>query len=301
LKDKALGDLALIRNLRNCVQAGVDKNMVKQALNEMKGTKVLPFRYLAAATHAPEYEPELEGALFRSLVGKEKIPGKTILIVDVSGSMYGTKISEKSEMDRAKAACALAILVRELCEETAIYATAGNDGTRIHDTKLVPSRRGFALSDAIYDMCRPLGGGGIFLEQVMNYVYEHEKKADRIIVITDEQDCSGQQDAPSRAKAFGTHNYIINVNTYQHGIGYGKWTHINGWSEAVLDFIRLSEEGYKPREISQVLLASNTPAKPPVTQKERGLKHAKKVTRIKKSRRITKQNVSGNGRVRKAK
>jgi hypothetical protein len=135
----------------------------------------------------------------------------------------------------------------------------------------------------------------------MSYVKNHEKTADRIIIITDEQDCSGQKDAPARADAFGTHNYIINVNTYKNGIGYGKWTHINGWSEAVLDYIRLSEEGYKPREISQVLLA-NTPAKPPIAaKKERRLKHAKKATRTKKSGGSTKQNVPRNGRVRKSK
>jgi hypothetical protein len=231
--------------------------------------------------------------------------------------MYGAKISEKSEIDRAKAACALAVLVRELCEIPVIYATAGNDHTRIHKTQLVPSRRGFALSDAIYGMKDPLGGGGIFLEQVMNYVKDHEKTADRIIVITDEQDCSGRENAPSRADAFGTHNYIINVNTYEHGIAYGKFTHINGWSEAVLDFIKLSEEGYKVREISQALTAEKqqapkgTPAVASIAKKDmqllpvrgRGLKQKKRIyaktNRIKKGRGSPRQRISKNGSLRK--
>jgi hypothetical protein len=248
LTENKLGDLALIRNLRNMTQAEVSPILVNAALDKMKGDRVLPFRYLSAAVHAPKFEPALERALLRSLEGHDKLSGKTILVVDVSGSMYGTTVSEKSEMDRAKAACALAVLVRELCENPVIYATAGNDHTRIHQTQLVPSRRGFALSDAVYALKDPLGGGGIFLTQVMDYIKKHEKTADRIIVITDEQDCSGQADAPSKADAFGIYNYIINVNTYQHGIGYGKWTHINGWSEAVLDFIKFSEEGFKPRD-----------------------------------------------------
>ena len=32
--------------------------------------------------------------------------------------------------------------------------------------------------------------------------------------------------------------YIINVGSYENGVGYGAWTHINGWSERVLDFVR---------------------------------------------------------------
>jgi 60 kDa SS-A/Ro ribonucleoprotein len=158
--------------------------------------------------------------------------------------MYGTKISQKSEMDRADAACALAMLARELCENPIIYATAGNDSTRIHATALVPARRGFALAQAIHEMCSPLGGGGIFLKQVIDFVKAKERSVDRIIVVTDEQDCDDNK-SPDLADAFGTHNYLINVNTYENGIAYGKkWIHINGWSEAVLDYIRVYEEGY---------------------------------------------------------
>ena len=38
--------------------------------------------------------------------------------------------------------------------------------------------------------------------------------------------------------------YVINVAAYQRGIGYGKWNHIDGWSEAVFDYIvELEKEG----------------------------------------------------------
>ena len=245
LKEKKLGDLALIRNLRNMTQAEVTPKLVSQAVRDMKGTVVLPFRYIAAAIHAPKFEPDLEVAFMKTMEGKPKLKGKTILIVDVSGSMYHAQVSQKSDMDRARAGCALAMIARELCEDPVIYATAGYDSTRIHKTQLVPSRRGFALSDAIYALTGPLGGGGIFLTQVMNFVQDKEKTADRIIVFTDEQDCDiSSRQSPDKANAFGTHNYIVNVNTYDCGVAYGtKWVHINGWSEAVLDYIRIFEEG----------------------------------------------------------
>ena len=57
---------------------------------------------------------------------------------------------------------------------------------------------------------------------------------DRIIIITDEQ---SHQDI-SAPKARG---YVVNVAPYEHGIGYGDWTHIDGWSEAVLAYIGAAE------------------------------------------------------------
>ena len=32
--------------------------------------------------------------------------------------------------------------------------------------------------------------------------------------------------------------YVINVASYKNGVGYGKWTHIDGWSESVIEYIR---------------------------------------------------------------
>jgi hypothetical protein len=32
------------------------------------------------------------------------------------------------------------------------------------------------------------------------------------------------------------------VASNKNGVGYGKWVHIDGWSEAVIDYIRSFEE-----------------------------------------------------------
>jgi len=53
---------------------------------------------------------------------------------------------------------------------------------------------------------------------------------DRLIVITDEQ----SHDRVPAAKGKG---YVINVASARNGVGYGEWTHIDGWSEAVIDYI----------------------------------------------------------------
>ena len=241
LQEGKLGYLALLRNLRNMETAGVDHALVSQAILARKGSadRVLPFRFIAAAKAAPCFEDALDQAMTANLAQAPRLPGKTVVIIDVSGSMYNTKLSDKSDMDRALAACSLGAILREACEQPVIYATAGDDGTRIHKTALVPARRGMALVDAIYQMCNPLGGGGIFLKQVMDFVLEREREANQIVVITDEQDCGiADKDNPTLARAFGETNFLINVGSYNNGIGYGKWVHIDGWSEAIVRFIQ---------------------------------------------------------------
>ncbi|MBZ5721330.1 MAG: hypothetical protein LAO03_13205 [Acidobacteriia bacterium] len=35
---------------------------------------------------------------------------------------------------------------------------------------------------------------------------------------------------------------VVKLASYKNGIGYGKWTHIDGWSESVVEYIRALEE-----------------------------------------------------------
>ncbi|HWG19054.1 MAG TPA: VWA domain-containing protein [Terracidiphilus sp.] len=150
LAERKLGALALLRNLRNLRDAGVDEKLVRDELAAMKTERVLPFRFLAAARHAPQWEDALETAMFRSLQGRAThIAGHTVLLVDVSGSME-SPISGRSEMRRADAAYGLAILLREIAEKVTIY-------TFSQHAQLVPSRRGMALRDAL-DKSQAHGG-----------------------------------------------------------------------------------------------------------------------------------------------
>src|SRR5690349_15450084 len=87
LAENKLGALALLRNLRNMNEAGVDEDLVLSALRSMKTQRVLPFRFLAAARYAPQWEEALEQAMLACVSGQEKLPGKTIVLVDVSGSI----------------------------------------------------------------------------------------------------------------------------------------------------------------------------------------------------------------------
>ena len=219
MQENKLGALAFLRNLRNMTSAGVDNSLIRAYGKQLNVDKVLPFRFIAAARIVPQLEDMLEEMMFRALASHPKLPGKTVVVVDVSGSMFGTKISAKSDLDRFDAAAALAVLCRELCEEVEIYSFS-------YSAKRVAPRRGFALVEAIRDSQQH---GGTALGQSMQEI-DRQTKYDRVIVFTDEQ----SYDRPAAPKGRG---YVINVASYQNGINHSQWVEINGFSEAVFDYL----------------------------------------------------------------
>ena len=222
LREQKLGALALLRNLRNMREAGVDEALVFAALSAMSTSRVLPFRFLAAARYAPQWEEALEQVMFKSVAMQPKVAGRTIVLVDVSGSMTAP-LSRRSEMQRTDAAYGLAVLVRELAEKVVVYSFSD----RIVE---VPARRGFALRDAI-NASQP--HNGTLLGNAVEWLNKSEGY-DRLIVITDEQ-------AHDRVPSPKGKGFVINVASYKNGVGYGKWTHVDGWSESVIDYIRALE------------------------------------------------------------
>jgi hypothetical protein len=240
LREKRLGGLATLRNLRNMLSVSVDVELIKERLNDSMG-KIFPYRFITAAKYAPKLEAALEHAMLGAIDKELVLKGRTCLVVDVSGSMDGA-MSKKSEATRIDTACGLAVLLREVCEDLVVYATGGDDGRNIHATAEVPARHGFALRDAIDGLKGKLGGGGIFLAQCMDYIASKEKaEFERVIVLTDEQDCDRNRTAMS-AKKLGKVNYTLNLASYQNGTSYGSgWHLVNGWSDQVVRYIQLLE------------------------------------------------------------
>jgi len=221
IADKKLGGLALLRNLRLMQNAGVPRDTIASAIAAMRTDRILPFRFIAAARHAPDLEPELESAMLKSLKEQARLKGATRLLIDVSGSMDAA-LSAQSEMTRLEAACGLAILAREVCEKVEIF-------TFSNEVKKVPPRRGFALRDAIVGS-QP--HQGTYLGKAVSAI---DQKGVRLIVFTDEQ----SHDAVPKPVGRAT---MINVASYQHGVGHGDWQRVNGFSEAIIAWIAASEE-----------------------------------------------------------
>jgi len=221
--ERKLGPQAMLKNLRNMVNAGVGPDAIRQGLKNVKTDRVLPFEFITAARYAKQFEPQLEELMFKCLDGGS-LRGQTTLLIDVSHSM-NYKLSEKSELTRLDAAKGLAMLLREECENIRIFKFS-------KDVEEVSPRRGFALNDAI-------GGTlpwGTYLGAAITTL-NTKVPADRVIILTDEE----SQDVvpgPKPKKA-----YMINVSTYEHTVGpHLGWTRVAGWSEAVVDFIKAVEQ-----------------------------------------------------------
>src|SRR5579864_4901854 len=79
LAENKLGGLALLRNLRNLKDAGVEDELVLSSLRGVNTQRVLPFRFLAAARYAPQWEEALEQLMLKSVAEQKKLEGKTVL------------------------------------------------------------------------------------------------------------------------------------------------------------------------------------------------------------------------------
>lgn len=276
LNEGRLGYMALLRNLRNMANAGVDPMLVTQALLARKGAhRVLPFRYVAAARAVPQFELTLDQALVASIADLPALPGRTVVLVDVSGSMDAplarrsrkTGAVENSDLNRIDAAATLASVIPmgtqqnpsgslrvftfsdRLVEVAPRRGMAGVDAIRQSQprsgTYLKAATTGLASGNVV-EVTRQRAGYQSLLDRssvrVMTPV-----EYDRLIVITDEQSQDGGPVLREGAKG-----YLINVAPYEHGVAYKKpWVHLTGFSENVIRFIAEFERAESAGEVAR--------------------------------------------------
>lgn len=243
ITEKKIGGLAMLRNIANMQRASVDRKIIQEGLANLRSSMLLPLDFWKAARMNPEFERDIEDAMIEAYKNLPKLPGKTLFIVDVSGSM-GNLTSGSSVFDRMGQACAMAILAANQCEDYELVATAGDDCSRIQASEWIQyPKRGFALAPQIMDTRRVTGSGGIFTRQCLEWCRDKfkDQKFDRIIIFSDSQDC----DYPDKRipKPFGTYNYICDVSAHTKGVNYkGVWTaEISGMSEHFLTYIAALE------------------------------------------------------------
>ena len=242
INEGKIGGLAFLRNLRNMMKAGVDRKVIEYGFDALNSTMLLPMNFLQAARMNPEFRREIERVMLRAYSGLPKLPGRTLFIIDASGSMVA-HLSSRSLLTRYDAACAMAMLAVSQCEDCEIAVTAGDDWRRIHSTQYLRYlAEGFDLIGQIDAVKMGMQAGGIFTRQCLEWCRKNiEGEFDRIIVFSDSQDC----DYPDRImpEPFGRYNYICDVSAERYGINYrGVWTaEISGFSEHFLTFIAAYE------------------------------------------------------------
>jgi 60 kDa SS-A/Ro ribonucleoprotein len=236
ISENKLGGLAMLRNIRNMKEVGVDHKIIKDGIKQLNTTMLLPLNYLSSARINPEFEREIEDIMIEGYKNLHTLPGKTLFIVDISGSM-GHLTSGSSSFSRLDQACAMAMLAVNQCEDYEIVITAGSDSKSVGEHRHIKyPKKGFGLFKQLTE--DRLGGGGIFTRQCLDWCKTNiGGEFDRIIIFSDSQDCD--RNSNLKPKPFGKNNYIVDVSTHKNGINYkGSWSaEISGWSEHFLTFI----------------------------------------------------------------
>ena len=235
----SMGAMALVRNLRNFDQAGVSDQVAAQVAArisdpaEVARSRQFPFRYLAAYQHAPSlrWAYPLERALGHSLANVPALPGRTLVLVDRSGSMFYSRLSERSELNRADAA--------------AIFGTAL--ALRAADADLVEfgttSRRlAFGEGESVLKILGRFGDlGGT---DTTSAVRAHYRGQDRVLIVTDEQYTYSRHGDPTEQVPAHVPVYTWNLAGYRAGHGpSGKANRhtFGGLSDAAFRMVPLLE------------------------------------------------------------
>lgn len=258
IDSRKVGYMALLRNLRNIIQANPSNiDLVLAYIQDpeaVRRSKQLPFRYLAAykevgAIGGSRILDVLENAVDASIDNIPKLPGTTVIAVDCSGSM-NDPVSEKSTIRCYEIAMMLGLMANRICENSHFYMF--NNEIR----KGLYSRR----ADILATTCASRCGGGTNMYLPFKKMMDDRIHADRIIILSDNECNSGggyaswlrgsrytvQQIADEFRMKSGDDIWVHAIDLQGYGTQqfHGRKTNIiAGWSEKVLDFIRLAEQG----------------------------------------------------------
>jgi TROVE domain len=249
----SMGLMALARNLRNFDQAGVSDAVADQVAarladpEQVARSRMLPFRFLSAYRAAPSlrWAYPLEQALNASLANVPALPGRTLVLVDRSPSMWMAKMSERSDMPWADGAAVFGTAVALRAENADLVEFGIENGP-------VRFGRGESVLKVI-DRFRQLNG-----TDIPSAVKAHLRGHDRVVIVTDEQTRPGY--LPSNGWGYGgmretavdalvpkeTPVYMWNFGGYRHGAtpsGSGNRHTFGGLTDQAFRLIPLLESG----------------------------------------------------------
>ncbi|WP_369183441.1 TROVE domain-containing protein [Streptomyces sp. Y1] len=237
----SMGPMALVRNLRNFDRAGVSDAVAASVArrisdpDEVRRSRQFPFRYLAAYRHAPSlrWGHALETALAHSLANVPELPGRTLILVDRSGSMFD-RPSAQTQLNRADSAAIFgtALKVRAAEADLVEFGTS---------SKVIEVGRGEAVL-RVLERFSSLGG-----TNTAAAVRGHYRGHDRVVIVTDEQTGPGSYGSDPLA-AVPAHVPVYTWNLAGYAAGHGSSGGANrhtfgGLTDAAFRLIPLLEAG----------------------------------------------------------
>lgn len=182
-----MGIMALIRNLRNFDEAGVSDEAAQLVISrlqdpeQIRKSRQFPYRFLSAYRAAPSlrWAHALERAMDASLANVPRFKGKSLVLVDTSGSML-SPVSDKSKVRHVDVGALVGVTL-------AARSVGDVDLVQFATTSRIQRlpRAGSVLRgiEQIVSQVGQIGYGTNTVQAIQNYYNGH----DRVIVVTDGQ------------------------------------------------------------------------------------------------------------------
>lgn len=263
-----MGYMAMLRNMNNFIKYGVSDRHLDKVISRLADekqvarSKQLPFRFFTAykmltrdqRTH-PKYKDmvkALEEAMKHSAKNMPFLPGTTYLTADESGSM-NSPVSAKSVVTMIEIGNLLMSIADGFCEK-AIVSVFGDRTERVKLSKNVGV---LSKMEKVQRVGHEVGWS-TRLATAFEDLNKSGEKVDRVVVFSDmqayEETLGWYRSGSATDVDHQVQQYRRNVNKdlWVHSIdlsGYGtvktkgpKTNLIAGWSDKVLEFIKLAED-----------------------------------------------------------
>jgi hypothetical protein len=236
-----MGYMALLRNLRNFEQAGVSETVMRKVRDRLRDpeqvakSRQLPFRFYSAFRHVMNTKTKaaLEEA-FEASFGNFDFPGRTLVLVDTSGSML-SHVSGNSELQ-----CVELGAIFGVATALSIGGDVAAFGTH---SRPVDIRKGASALSAVKKVTSVNVGWGTNIGAAVRANYDGH---DRVIIFTDMQS-HDIVEVPAPTYMFDLRGY--GVTPYSYGYGSRKavdgLTILAGYNDQMLKSIPLLEQGAK--------------------------------------------------------
>jgi hypothetical protein len=240
-----MGLMALARNLRNFDEAGVPDAVADTIIArftdpaQIARSRMFPFRWLSAYQAAPalRWGQALDQALQAALSNLPALPGRTLVLVDTSGSMTTLGLSRRSTVSPLKAAAVFGVALAAKGEQVDLVGFA--DGRRPFPH---PVRTGASVIREVERFVARSGedGHGTAIATSLRKTYAGH---DRAVIVSDMQtmDAGGTAAVPARIPLYG-----FNLGGYRPAAfdaGAPNRIELGGLTDATFRMISLIEAG----------------------------------------------------------
>jgi hypothetical protein len=267
----SMGYMAVLRNLRNFVEKGVDLTLPIDMLTDpfkVSRSKQFPYRFFSAykelaydsggyaysygnikANPPVKLLDAIQTAMELSVANLPKIPGKTFIASDNSGSMH-SPVSEKSKVCNIDIASLFSAISLHICDDARVGAFG-------QTYKNIPLSKKSTILDNMKKIRDTDVGHSTNAWLALTNLYDSKEVVDRIFIFSDMQCYNSYGSSKADDVAYRLRQYRKDINPecklYSFDLAsYGllKFPEndpltcpMSGWSDNIFKFVQMFEEG----------------------------------------------------------